>query len=436
MQIFVEKTSDLGRKIKVAIPSTKINELVSDKIKKLSTQVKLNGFRPGHVPIKLINEKYGQEVRKEALSEVIDAGLNQAISENKLSPVGEIELEQVKDETNTDVECVFTLEVYPEIKFNNDDFSKINIKTPKVTITESDIDDSLMTVRQQLGKTVTVENRTAKTGDILTVDFVGLINNEEFPDNKGQNTIVEIGSEQFIDGFESGLIGINAGKQIELNLQFPENYAEKTLAGKPVKFNITVKKIEEKQLAEINEELAKYLKVPNNDISKIRSTIKSNIEKYVSQLIIEKEREQLSELLLKNYPIELPRKLLIQEQQQLEQSFKQRNQEQGITIKELNTEIMDELNEQAKKNIHLALLLREVIKINNLQPNEQLLDRKLKELSFLFQNKLSTAKYKNIYNNMKNSIINSMLSNVAIDFIIARVTKTEQLLSFEELNKN
>ena len=182
--------------------------------------------------------------------------------------------------------------------------------------------------------------------------------------------------------------------------------------------------------------MAKSLGVQDNDISQIRSKIKSNMEKYIVQLTIEQEREQLSELLLKTYPIELPNKLITEEQQHLERLFKQRNQEQGITIKELNVQTITELKEQAHKNVHLALLLREVIKTNNLRPDETLLNQKLKELSFLFQNKLSTAKYKNIYNNMKNSIINSMLTNVAIDFIIARVTKTEQLLSFEELNKN
>jgi trigger factor len=436
MQIIVEKTSDLGRKIKVAIPATKINELVSNKIKKLSNQVKLNGFRPGHVPIKLINEKYGTEVRKEVLSEAIDAGLNQALSENQLYPVGEISLEQVKDETNnTDIECVFTLEVYPEIKFDND-FLNLQINTPKVEITEQDIDNSLVTLRQQLGKKIIVENRTAKTGDFLTIDFIGFIDGKEFPDNQGKDTIVEIGSEQFIDGFESGLVGTKAGETVELKLQFPTDYAENSLASKPVTFNITVKQIEEKPLAELNEEFAKSLGIQDNDVSQIRSKIKSNMEKYIVQITIEKEREQLSELLLKTYPIELPNKLLIEEQQHLERLFKQRNQEQGINIKELNVQTITELKEQAYKNVHLSLLLREVIKINNLQPNENLLNQKLKELSFLFQNKLSTTKYKNIYNNMKNSIINSMLTNTAIDFIIAKVTKTELLLSFEELNKS
>ena len=432
MQIFIEKTSDLGRKIKVAIPATKINDAVSDKLKKLTKQVKLNGFRPGHVPLKVIHEKYGNEARKEALSEAIDAGLNQAISENKLFPVGDIKLEHVKDETNSDIECVFNLEVYPEIKFN--DFSSLQINSPKVEIIEKDIDTSLLTIRQQFGKKVIVD-RAAKNGDVLTVDFVGFIDNQEFPGGNGKDAIVEIGSEQFIDGFESGLINAKSGESLELKLQFPENYAEKTLAGKPVIFKITVKKIEEKELAEINEELAKALGNKDGDVSSIRSSIKSNMEKYAQQLIKEKEQEQLIELLLKNYPIDLPEQLLIAEQQNLERLFKQRNQEQGITIKELNAQTIAEIKEQANKNVHLSLLLREIISINNLKPDEAILNNKLKEVSYLFKDKLSNPKYKNIYNNMKNSIINSMLINLAMDFIMTKVTKTEKLISFEELNK-
>ena len=444
MQISIEQTSDLGRNIKIVIPATKINDIISNKIKTLTKQIKLNGFRPGHVPPKLINEKYGSDIRKEALNETIDSALNQAIADNNLSVIGDVELKEIKNEeeiinnsninNDSNIECIFTVEVYPEIIFNND-LSNIQIITPKVEVTEQDIDTGVLHVRQQFGKKVNVENRAAKNGDFLTIDFEGFIENKEFPGSHDTDVIIEIGSGEFIDGFESGLIGVKLGEAINLKLQFPENYAEKTLAGKHVEFNVVVKKIEEQELAELNEDIAKSLNIPNNDINQIRSTIKSNLEKYIKQLIIDKERENLTEALLKNHSITIPNKLLIEEQRNLEITFKQRNKEQGINIKELNNETIDEIAEQAKKNVHLALLLREIIKINHLQIDENLLKSKLNEMSFLFQNKLSTTKYKNIYNNMKNSIINSMLTNVAIDFIMAKVTKIEQLLTFEELNK-
>ena len=438
MQISIEKTSDLGREITIAIPANKINEMTSNKLKNLTKTIKLNGFRPGHVPQKLINDKYGQEARKEALNEAIDDCLNQAITDNKLTPIGDIELKELKNNDNPnpldDIKCIFSLEVYPEIKLDND-FSKLEINTPKVEITQKDIDKGLENIRQQLAKKVTITDRAAKQGDILTVDFTGLIDGKEFDGGSSNDALVEIGSEQFINGFESGLIGAKLNKEIQLKLTFPEDYAEQTLAAKPVLFNIKIKKIEERQLAEINPELAKALGIPNNDISKINDTIKTNIEKYVNQLIIDKEREQLTELLLTTYPVKIPNKLLIEEQRHLEIMFKQRNQEQGIVIKELNSATINEISKQAHKNVHLSLLLREVIKINNLKVNNELLNNKLQEIKFLLQNKLSNNKYKNIYNNMKNSIINSMLTNTAIDFIMNQVTKKEQSLTFDELNK-
>lgn len=434
MQIFIEKTDHLNRKIKVAIPAIKINELVSNKIKTLGKQVKLNGFRSGHVPTKLIVEKYGSEVRQEVLNEMIDKGLNQAISDNKLSPVGEVELTEIKDDSNSDVECTFSLEIYPDIHFNND-FSTIQINSPKVVVTETDIDNSLMIIRQQFGKKILITDRDVRQKDIVTIDFVGFINEKEFPGNSGNNIVVEIGAQEFIDGFESGLIGAKTGDKIELKLKFPVDYAEKTLAGQAVVFKVEIKKIEEKQLAEVDGELAKSLGIKEGNPDLIRAQVKINLEKYISQLAAEKEKEQLIDLLLKNYPIELPNKLLIEEQKHLEYLFKQRNQEQGITIRELNNQTAEELKEQAKKNVHLALLLREVIKINNIQPDKQLLNQKLYEINNLFKNKSMISKYKNLYNNMKNSIINSMLTNLAIDFIISKVNKKEQVLTFEELNK-
>lgn len=435
MQIAVEKTSELARDIKIIIPTTKVNDIVSNKIKTLAKQIKLNGFRPGHVPHKLISQKYGPEIRQEALNETIDAALNQAISENKLDIIGDIELKAIKDEeTALNIECIFALEVYPEITINND-FNHLEINIPKVTITEEDIDKNILTIRQQCGQKVAV-TRPAKKGDFLTIDFQGLIAGKEFPGGTDQNVVVEIGSEQFIDGFETGLIGKNTGDTCTLNLQFPENYAEKDLAGQKVQFNVTIKKIEHPELADLNEELAKQLNIPNNDITQLRTIIKTNLENYVKQLITNKEQSNLAEVLLKNYPISIiPNKLITEEQQNLERIFKQRNKEQGIEIKELNSTTIQEIKDQASKNVHLSLLLREVIRINNLKVNENVLNRKLAEIEYLFKNKQSNAKYKNIYNNMKNSIISSMLTNVAIDFILNKVTKKEQVLTLEELNK-
>lgn len=432
MQISVEKISNLGRKINVAIPSNQINDAVSNKLKKLTKQVKLNGFRPGHVPTKLINEKYGSSIRQEALNEVIDSALNKAISDHGLFPIGDIKLENVTDELNKDVECTFVLEVYPEVSFS--EFKDLQIKTPKVTVKETDIDNSLLIVREQFGKKVSVD-RGAKKGDILTVDYNGLVDGKEFPGGVGKDSQVEIGSELFIDGFESGLIGAKVGNNIELKLQFPEGYAEQSLSGKPVVFNIDIKKVEEKQLAEVNEELAKSLNIKDGDVSKIRSTVLANMEKYIQKLVQEKESEQTIDLLLKTYPIDLPTKLVIDEQRQLEATFKQRNQEQGINIKEISKNVLEELNLQARKNVHLSLLLREVIKHNNLKMDEKLLQQKLREFDGLFKNAPNTQYYKNIYTNIKSSIINSTLTNMALDFVMAKVTKLEESLSFEELTK-
>lgn len=433
MQVSIEKVSDLGRKINVSIPADKINDVVSDKIKKLTKQVKLNGFRPGHVPAKLINERYGNSVRQEAVNEVIDSALNQAISEHKLSPIGDIKLENIIDESsNQGVQCVFLLEVYPEIDFN--EFKDLQIKTPKVTITDADIDKSLLIVREQFGKKVAVD-RPAKTGDILTVDFNGFIDGKEFDGSVGKDSQVEIGSEAYIDGFESGLIGSKTGTTKELSLKFPNDYAEKSLAGKSVIFNISIKNVEEKQLAELDEELAKALQIKDGDVSKIHPTVVANMETYIKQLTKDKEREQVINLLLTNYPVELPNSLVANEERQLQATFKHRNQEQGVVIKDLNSATIEEINIQARKNVHLSLLLREVIRNYNLKMDEKLLQQKLKQFDGLFLNAPNNKYYKNMYNNIKNSIINSTLTELALDFVMSKVAKLEESLSFEQLTK-
>lgn len=432
MQVSVEKIGSLGRKINVAIPATKINETISNKLKKLTKQVKLNGFRPGHVPLKLVNEKYGSSVRQEVINEAINEAIHQAMAEHELSPLGDIKLENVTDELDKDLECTFFLEVYPEVEFN--EFSELQIKTPKVTITEADLEKSLSIVREQFSKKVSVE-RAAQKGDLLTVDYHGLVDGKEFSGGSAKDSQVEIGSDAFIEGFETGLIGAIAGTSVELNLQFPVEYAEQSLAGKSVVFKVDIKTIEEKQLAEINEELAKSLQIKDGDVTKIRPTIAANMEKYLQKLVMERELEQTVDALLIAYPIELPNQLVESEQKQLEATFKQRNQEQGIMINEISNHVITKLNLQARKNVHLSLLLRNIIQKNNIKIDDNVVRQKLKEFEVLFQNNPPTQQLKQLYANIKNSIINSTLTNMAIEFVAKRVTKLEETVSFDELIK-
>ena len=454
MQIEVEQISSLGRKINIIIPAEKINDSIQTKIKKISKQIKMNGFRPGHVPVTLIKEKYATAVYQEAIEELIDSGVKKVIDEYHLDPMEQLNLENMEHQPDNlkslqdlkdlkdlkdfkdlkDLKCVFKVNVYPDFALK--EFSELNINIPEVKISEEDIDNNLSNATQELGDFIDVD-REAQLGDLLLIDYASFRDGKEISNNSSKNIQVLLGGNSFIEGFESGLIGAKAGDNIVLNLKFPKDYAEKSLANQPVEIKVHINKIQVKQLAEINEEFAYKLGIEDKDTSKIRDVIKENLEKHAKQLIAKREEEAVIDLLIKAYPVdELPEKLIISELEQLENNFKHSNQRQGINVTELNEDVRSELKSQAVKNVHLSLILRKIIQKYNLTIDEQLLKQKLYELEGVFKNiarKNAGKNYHQIYHNLKNSIINSNLFQIALDFVKQKVSKTATTLTFKEL---
>ena len=427
------------------ISAEQINDSIQTKIKKISKQIKMNGFRPGHVPVDLIKEKYATAVYQEAIEELIDSGVKKVIDEYHLDPMEQLNLENMDNQPDNlkslqdfknfkDLKCVFKVNVYPD--FDLKEFNELNINIPEVKIIEEDIDDNLEKATKELGDFIDVD-REAQLGDLLLIDYASFTDGKEISNNNAKNTEILLGSNYFIEGFESGLIGAKVGDNIVLNLSFPKDYAEKSLANQPVEIKVHINKIQVKKLAEINEEFAYKLGIEDKDINKIRDVIKENLEKHAKKLIANREEVAVIDLLIKTYPIdELPEKLIISELEQLENNFKHTNQRQGINVTELNEDVKAELKSQAIKNVHLSLILRKIIQKYNLTIDEQVLKQKLHALEGMFKNidhKNGGKNYHQIYHNLKNSIINSNLFQIALDFVKQKVTKTTTTLTLKEL---
>lgn len=436
MQISIDKINNITRKVDIAISAEQLSKMVSNQIKKIGKDIKINGFRPGHVPSKLIQEKYGFSIYQEAIENLLDDALNKAISEHDLDPIGDFELKNINkqnEDQNFDLNnlsalnCTFEVEVYPEVEFK--DFKDFKIKTPEIIIKPEDVTAKLLEIRKKFGHTIVVD-RAAKESDILTIDYVGKIDDKEFPNGTGKDLTVEIGSGLFIEGFEEGLIGYKADDLVTLNLKFPENYAEATIAGKQVTFEIKVKKVSEKKLAELDEKLAKNMHLHDGDIEKINDEIKQNLEEEVKDLIYEKESQEVIDLLLQNYPVEIPEKLLKTELDNLKYRFINHNKNQGIDINKLSDNIIDTLKIQATKNVQLSLLLRCIVKQNNLQVDSKIIQEKMHEFDQYF-NKIKDSN--KIRARFQNNLINSNLAEIALRFVSNKITKIPESMSFAEL---
>ena len=233
MQVSIEATSGLERKLTVSLPEDKITDAVSNKLKEISRTTKIKGFRPGKVPLGVVQKKYGPQVRNEVVADLVQSSFYEAISKEKVRPAGNPNITEHNDKPGEGVEYTATFEVYPEISPVSMKGVKIN-KTV-VDISEENIDEMIETIQKQNQNWVIVE-QAAKSSNQITIDYDGLIDGESFEGGTGQAMAVEIGSNRMIAGFEDGLIGLSAGDEKVLNLTFPENYHAKELANKAVEF--------------------------------------------------------------------------------------------------------------------------------------------------------------------------------------------------------
>ena len=239
MRVSVETTSGLERRLTVGVPADRVDTAVDKRLQEAARNVRLPGFRPGKVPMRVMQQRFGAGVRQEVLGEVISQSFQEAVISENLRPAGQPDIEARKMDAGQDVEYTATFEVFPTVAISSID--DLSIEKPVAEVTDVDIDDIIEVFRKQQGKLVIAE-RAAAEGDTVLIDFEGFRNGEAFDGGSGEGTSLELGSGRMIPGFEDGLIGASAGEETVLQLTFPEDYQSEDLAGADVEFTVQVSK--------------------------------------------------------------------------------------------------------------------------------------------------------------------------------------------------
>ncbi len=425
MQVSIENTSSLGRRLTIAVPAVQIKTEVDGKMNELSRTARVDGFRPGKAPQNLIKQRFGNQARQEAIGKVIEISLSTALDEQKLKPAGRPVVERIINESDQDLEYIVTFEIFPEIKLAP--ISELKLEKYHVEVQEADIDKAIENFRQQFAEWIVVE-RPAKQGDKLTVDYVSTLNGKPYENNQGKDVSVELGSGLFIPGFEEGLIGASQGDEHVLELTFPEEWRMEKLAGKLVEFRIKVKAITEKKLADIDAAFAKKLGAESAEPEVIRNKVKQNLEKWVSNTVETRLRDEVIEKLIKANPVELPKALI--------------EQEVAILHEELHRQMGDQAHEdcshqglegQAKNRVALGLVLNELIKQENLVLDKQRVQNKINELSKRYGNAGFVESMYYESEELLNSIRNTVLIEQAIDLVLSKVTVLEKPSTVDKL---
>jgi trigger factor len=362
MQTTIENLSALERRLTMAVPTADIEKQVDERLKRIARTVKMAGFRPGKVPMKLVAKQYGPQVRSEVIGDAVERAFSDAVRGQNLRVAGYPKVEPKQGGDNASLEFTATFEIYPEVALG--DLSQTTIERPVLDVTDAEVDKTLEVLRKQRVKFVPAD-RGAQTGDKVTIDFTGRIDGAEFPGGKGDDFAVVLGEGRMLADFEAGVAGMKAGESRAVPVKFPDDYHGKDVAGKTAEFEIAVRKVEAPQLPEIDAEFAKTLGIADGDLGKMRAEVRQNVEREVKKRLGADLKNRVMQALLDTTQPELPRSLVDMEIQRLVQNARADLESRGMKME--NLPIDPQLfEEQGKRRVALGLIVGEAVKRNDL----------------------------------------------------------------------
>ncbi|WP_435100407.1 trigger factor [Arhodomonas sp. AD133] len=428
MQVSVETTEGLGRRMKVQVPSERVDSEVESRLRDLRGRVRLDGFRPGKVPLKVVQKRYGAQVRGEVLNEVVQSTYTEALDQEGLRPAGAPEIEPVQTEAGKDLEYQAEFEVLPG--FEVEGIEEISIERPAVDITDADVDSVLERLRKQQASYSTVE-RAAAEGDRVTIDFHGTVDGEEFEGNAGEDVPTEIGSGQMPAEFEQELVGVSAGDEKTIEYTFPERFPDEKVAGKAARFEVKVKQVEEPELPALDDEFAKGLGLENG-LDELRERVRENLQRERDQAVRAQVKQQTMDGLLERNEIELPRVLIDREIDQLREQAKQRMQQYGAEGEEPDLPA-SQFEDEARRRVTLGLLVNEIVRANEIELDRERLQQQLQEIAMSYgQPEQVIQAYTQNQQLMENLQVQVMEEQV-VDWLAERAQVTDKSMSLDAL---
>jgi trigger factor len=426
MQVSVESGNGLERRMTVTVEENRISDAVDKRLKDMTKTVKLDGFRKGKVPLKIIKQHYGSQVRNEVIGEVVQSTYYEAIQNENLQPAGLPSID-TRDSDNG-LEFTATFEVYPEIELAGLDKASVEVSTCEIN--DSDIDDMIDTIRKQ-HTTYEAADRAAENGDQVDIDFTGSIEGEEFEGGAAKGHKMVLGQGKMIPGFEDGIVGAKAGDDITVDVTFPEGYQAEHLAGKPAQFAIHVNSVEAAVLPEVDAEFAKKLGVEDGDMDKMRTEIRDNMEREMKQRIKAKNKEAVMNALTEVNKIDVPAALIDSEAQALAQQMQQQFAQQGagnqIPIQP------DMFKEQAEKRVTLGLLMSQMVKEHDIKVDDDKVKAMVEEIAQPYEHPDEVVKWYYADKRRLSEVESMAYEEMVVELVLSQAKTTEKSIAFKDL---
>ncbi|CAM3647325.1 trigger factor [Parendozoicomonas haliclonae] len=434
MQVSLETTSGLERRLTITVPAETVETQVDKRLRDMSKRVKLDGFRPGKVPFKVIKKRYGLGARQEVLGEVMQSSYMEAVIKEELQPAGAPKIEPKNIEEGKDLEFVAIVEVYPEVEIA--DFAKISVEKPVAEVSEEDVNKMLDTLREQ-SKTFEAaeEGAAAEQGDLVIIDYKGTVDGEAFEGGAAEGQRLELGSGRMIPGFEDGIAGMKAGEQKDINVTFPAEYHSEELKGKDAVFAITVNEVQKPVLPELNEEFFSRYGVSEGGLEGFREEITKNMGRELKQAVKNKVKNQVMDGLIEIHNVELPAALVEQEIGRLKEQAVQRFASQGMQGLDASALPNEMFQAEAEKRVRLGLIVGEIVKVRELKPEDDRVRAMIEEIASAYQEPQQVIDWYYANEQQLSQVQYVVLEEQVVDTILEAAQVSEKACSYEEAIK-
>ncbi len=429
MQVTVETTQGLERKVKVQVPEDRIQGEISKRLTNIAQKARLPGFRPGKAPMKVIAQRFGKQVREEVVGEIVQSSFQDAIVQESLRPVGTPTIDPLEWESGSGVAYTAVFDVYPEVSLPPID--SLKIARPEAEVGDGDVDRMLERLRKQRRRWESVQ-RAATPGDRVVVDFQGTCDGEARDDLKTDGYAVELGAGQLFKQLEDSLLGTEAGQELSLDLHFPSDFGAGELAGKPVHFEVKVNTVEEPVLPEIDDEFATGFGVKEGGIEKLKSEIRDNMQRELEEGIRSTTKQRVMEALLAGRNLDLPESLI---EREVQRSLEQRRLElshSGIDTSEIELDPED-FKQAAGRRVSLGLLVGELIKENGIKADPNEVRARIDSIASTYEDSGEVVRWYYSEPARLSEVESTVLEDTVVTWILDRATVVPEAPSFDEL---
>ena len=433
MQVSIEATSTLERRLTIGVPAERVEKEVAARLQRAAQDVRLPGFRPGKVPMKVVRQRFGEGVRQEVLSEVLNQSFMEAVQQEKLKPAGRPSIEPKSLEEGKDLEYVAVFEVLPEFELG--DYSAIDVVKPVAEVTAADVDKMIDTLRKQQGTWQAVD-RAAQAGDQVNIDYVGTKGGEAFAGGSADASDLALGSGRMIPGFEDAIVGMKAGEEKIVPLSFPADYHSEELKGAAVEFKIKVNAVNEQKLAELNDEFFAKFGVKDGGEEKFKKDVAENMARELKNATKNKVKTQIMDGVLKVHSdLEVPNALIAEEIKVLRNQTVQQfgGQANGLDFASILPD--DMFREQAERRVKLGLILSEIISKESIKADAAQVRSAIEEVASTYEDPEEVVNW--YYGNRQQlqGIEAVVIEDQVVALLLDRAKVAEKTCGYEEALK-